>query len=522
MADRASPGESERRKGKDEDDSSKPKAEAKEKAGNGVVRDRASGTLPPAEESEPAKKSRSASIPPPRPSRPPPPPSTEGDEPRHPSIPPLPAAGPWRSYKELVSGLAGRIVDAQREIRVLQTIRWDNDIEEAFKKSRFREPPKVDPEYYDRQPLGFDPAVKVAVFEEIARDVDRELGETDAIGSILSRTALEYRDLARMLAARGTSVFYAYSRKLYGSPKDKFPDGIATLRDLGHLLYEILTNIDETLLGMQYERTIPAVEAAAELNQRLTAYFGDAAVRVEVDDMILSDAAAGSDYVKVRSGAMFSQRDIDILEVHEGWVHVATSLNGQQQTVARWLAKGPPRTTTVQEGLAALCEIFTFRTYPRRARRLNDRVLAVDKAEDGANFLEVFEWFRTEGYDEEECFHNTRRIFRGGLIEGGAPFTKDACYCKGIVLNYAFIRSAIQHNRVDLLPYLFVGKVAHEDVPVLARRVNDGVVKPPRYLPPMFRDLNGLAIWMAYSTFFTRLGGDAISDYYAKLFARAG
>ena len=54
---------------------------------------------------------------------------------------------------------------------------------------------------------------------------------------------------------------------------------------------------------------------------------------------------------------------------------------------------------------------------------------------------------------------------------------------------------------------LFVGKVAHEDVPVLARRVTDGVVKPPRYLPPMFRDLNGLAIWMAYSTFFSQLGG---------------
>ena len=39
---------------------------------------------------------------------------------------------------------------------------------------------------------------------------------------------------------------------------------------------------------------------------------------------------------------------------------------------------------------------------------------------------------------------------------------------------------------------------------------------------PMFQDLNGLAIWMAYSAFFTRLGGEAISDYYAKLFARAG
>jgi uncharacterized protein (TIGR02421 family) len=505
MADRASSGDNERRKGKDDA--------------------RSASVPPPADvpapvESEPRRRS----IPPPRPSRPNA--VTESsearvEEPRHPSIPPLPAAGPWRSYKEIVAGLAQRIVDGQRPIRVLQALRWENEVEEQFRKNKFRELPKLEANLYDKVELGFDPSAKVAEFEEIARDVDRELGETDAIGNILERTALEYRDVVRMLAARGTPVFYAYSRKLYGSPKDKFPDGIATLRDLGHVLYEILTNIDETLLGMQYERTIPAADAASELNRRLTSYFGDASVRVEIDDTILSDAAAGSDYVKIRSGAMFSERDIDILEVHEGWVHVATSLNGQAQTVARWLSKGPPRTTTVQEGLAALCEIFTFRTYPRRARRLNDRVLAVDKAEDGASFLDVFEWFRTEGYDEEECFHNTRRIFRGGVLEGGAPFTKDACYCKGIVLNYAFIRSAIQHNRVDLLPFLFVGKVAHEDVPVLARRVNDGVIKPPRYLPPMFRDLNGLAIWMAYSTFFTRLGGDAISDYYAKLFARA-
>lgn len=514
MAERAPSGEAERRKGKEPDDA-KPEKEAKaekaekpekpEKSGNG----RSVPPPPPASDS----KTRGSLVPN----------GASADKPDpHPSIPPLPAAGPWRSYKEIVAQIASKIVEAQRPIRVLQAIRWDGSIEEEFRRSRFRELPKVDTEYYAKQDLGFDPKDKAAEFEEIAREIDRELGESDAIGNILASTAIEYRDVVRMLGSRGTPLFYGYSRKLYGSCKDKFPDGKTSLRDLGHLLYEILTNIDESLLGMKYERTIEAVDAAAELNKRFAAYFGDSAVRVEVDDTLLSDAAAGSDYVKVRSGAKFSTRDIDILEVHEGWVHVATSLNGQAQTVAKWLAKGPPRTTTVQEGLAALCEIFTFRTYPRRARRLNDRVLAVDKAEDGASFVDVFEWFRTEGYDEEECFHNTRRVFRGGVVDGGAPFTKDACYCKGIVLNYAFIRSAIQHNRVDLIPYLFVGKVAHEDVPVLARRVNDGVVKPPHYLPPMFRDLNGLAIWMAYSTFFTRLGGDAISDYYAKLFARAG
>jgi uncharacterized protein (TIGR02421 family) len=441
-----------------------------------------------------------------------------------PSIPPLPAAGPWRSYKEIVAVLAARIVEAQRPVRVLQAVRWDNAVEEHFVRSKFREMPRIGPEWYASAELGFEPRAKSEEFETIARDIDRALGDGDAIGDIMAQTALQYRDTVRMLAARGTPQFYAYSRRLYGSPKDKFPDGKHTVRDLGHLLYEIFTKIDdkENLTRQAYGRTIPAEDAARELSQRFAAYFGDNAVRATADDSIISDAAAGSDYVKVRTGAKFSPRDIDILEAHEGWVHVATSLNGQQQPVAKWLAKGPPRTTAVQEGLAALVEIFTFRTYPRRARRLNDRVLAVDKAEDGASFLDVFEWFRTEGYDEEECFHNTRRVFRGGVLGGGAPFTKDACYCKGIVLNYAFIRSAIEHNMPHLVPFLFVGKVAHEDVPVLARRVGDGVVRPPQYLPPVFRDLNGLAIWMAYSTFFTRLGGEAISDYYAKLFARTG
>jgi uncharacterized protein (TIGR02421 family) len=431
------------------------------------------------------------------------------------------ASGPWRSYKEVVAQLADRIVEAQKPIRVLQALRWDESIEDQFRKTRPRVLPKVDGAYYEKVDLGFEPRAKAEEFEAIARDIRRHLGETDAIGLIMLATALDYRDVVTMLAARGTPGFYAGSRKLYGSPKEKFPDGRSTVRDLGRLLYGTLTNIDESARGLDrppHPRNIDAAEAARQLSDRLGDYFGDARVRVEADDGILADAAAGSDYVKVRRGAKFSARDIDILEVHEGWVHVATSLNGQAQPVAKWLAKGPPRTAAAQEGLAALIEMFTFRAHPRRARRLNDRVLAVDKAEDGASFLDVFEWFRTEGYEEDECFNSTRRIFRGGLVEGGGPFTKDACYCKGIVLNYAFIRSAIQHDRIDLIPLLFVGKVAHEDIPVLAKHVTDGVVRGPQYLPPMFRDLNGLAIWMAYSMFFSQMGGEGVAEHYARLF----
>ncbi|WP_437964975.1 flavohemoglobin expression-modulating QEGLA motif protein [Sorangium sp. So ce260] len=430
-----------------------------------------------------------------------------------PHAPLPPVAGPWRSYKEILANLAQRVLDAQRPIRILQALRWEAEVEEQFLRSKQRELPRVT--YSDD--LGFDPAAKQRELEEILRDAERELGKRDRLGQILRTTADEYRKVVSMLMGRGTKAFYALSRELYGSPKDKLPDGKTSVRDMGFVLYDLLTAIGGERLGPSQQREITAEMAALELNARFDRFFGGASIRVQVDDSLLADAAAGSDYVKIRSGAMFSRSDVDILEAHEGWVHVATSLNGQAQPVARWLAKGPPRTTAVQEGLAVLVEILTFRSTPRRAKKLNDRILAVDKAEDGASFLDVFEWYRTEGYEEEECFQNARRVFRGGVLAGGAPFTKDACYCKGIVLNYAFMRAAIQHDRAMLIPFLFVGKVAHEDVPVLHAHVTDGIIRPPPYLPPMFDDMSGLAIWICYSSFFSRLGGTALAEHYGRM-----
>ncbi|WP_437478804.1 flavohemoglobin expression-modulating QEGLA motif protein [Sorangium sp. So ce1014] len=430
-----------------------------------------------------------------------------------PHAPLPPVAGPWRSYKEILATLAQRVLEAQRPIRILQALRWEAEVEEQFFRSKQRELPRVT--YLDD--LGFDPAAKQRELEEILRDAERELGKRDRLGQILRTTADEYRKVVTMLMGRGTKAFYTLSRELYGSPKDKLPDGKTSVRDMGFVLYDLLTAIGGERLGPSQQREITAEMAALELNGRFDRFFGGASIRVHVDDSLLADAAAGSDYVKIRSGAMFSRSDVDILEAHEGWVHVATSLNGQAQPVARWLAKGPPRTTAVQEGLAVLLEILTFRSTPRRAKKLNDRILAVDKAEDGASFLDVFEWYRTEGYEEEECFQNARRVFRGGVLAGGAPFTKDACYCKGIVLNYAFMRAAIQNDRAMLIPFLFVGKVAHEDVPVLHAHVTDGIIRPPPYLPPLFDDMNGLAIWICYSSFFSRLGGAALAEHYGRM-----
>jgi len=431
-----------------------------------------------------------------------------------------PARTPWRSYKERVAQLAQRVVDGQRPIRVLNSIKWPQDVFERFRDSNWKEMPQVGPEEYARQAPGFDLDAKIDEFRELEAATRRELGPDDPIGQIIEANAREYADVVEMLKARGTPQFYEYSRRLYGSAIDFFSDRKTRVRDVARDMYEILTNLDDAMLGPQPERDIPAERAVEILNERLNAFFGDGRVRVMLDDGIVADAAAGGDYLKIRRGASFSARDVRVLEVHEGWTHLATSLNGQRQPVARWLSKGAPRTAAAQEGLAALLEVLTLVSHPSRARRLNDRVLAVDKAEDGASFLEVFEWFRTEGYTEEVCFSNTCRIFRGGVLSGGAPFTKDIVYTKGIVQNYNFLRSAIAAGRPDLIRWLFVGKVSLEDVPVLAARAHLGIVHPPEYLPEIFRDLNGLAIWLGISTFWGRMTSAAVQQHYEKLFAR--
>lgn len=427
---------------------------------------------------------------------------------------------PWLSYKERVSRLAQRLVDAQRPIRVLNAIKWDGGVFENFRDSGWRKLPVVSAEDYARIGLGFDPTAKQAEFNAIIRDVDADLGN-DGIATILRHTAEQYIDVVTMLQARGTPRFYELSRKLYGSPKDVFKDGATQVRDVAQQMYQILTGLDDSVLGAELPRDIPAEHAVEVLNARLADYFGERTVRVMLDDGIVADAAAGSDYIKIRRGALFSERDLKLLEVHEGWVHVATSMNGQAQPVARWLSIGPPRVASTQEGLAALLEVLTLTSHPHRARRLNDRVLAVDKAEDGANFLEVFEWFRTEGYDEETCFWNTQRVFRGGVTAGGAPFTKDIVYTFGIVSTLNFLTSAIAVGRADLIRWLYVGKVALQDLRTIAEHAHEGLVRPPRYVPPMFRDLNGLSIWLGISAFWGKLKNEAVQEHFRSTLLRS-
>jgi hypothetical protein len=96
------------------------------------------------------------------------------------------------------------------------------------------------------------------------------------------------------------------------------------------MMSDTLQNIAVGDFLQSEEKTLSGVEAVEVLQGRLSEVFNDPEnpVRVVLSDGIVSDAAAGSDYIKLRREARFNHRDLRLLEVHEGWVHVGTTLNG--------------------------------------------------------------------------------------------------------------------------------------------------------------------------------------------------
>ena len=319
----------------------------------------------------------------------------------------------------------------------------------------------------------------------------------------------------RMIEGRGTAEFGRISQELYGSASDAFHAGDPTITDLGIMLSESLSNMGNELA--QEPKTIAAAQAVHILQEQMDKVFtDDQSVRVFESDGIVADAAAGADYIKVRSDAMFNQRDLRLLAVHEGMVHVATSLNGQHQPICTFLAKGPPSSTVTQEGLAILMEVITFASYPARLRKLTNRTRAIQLAESGGDFLDVFGFYREQGYSEDVSYTNASRVFRGSS-SAGLPFTKDLAYLKGFILTYNYIQLAVRQGKLQQIPLLFCGKTTLEDMRTLGQLVEEGLVVPPRYLPEPFADLNALSAWMCFSGFLTHLNLDRVEADYANI-----
>jgi len=396
----------------------------------------------------------------------------------------------------LPEGLAGllheasvEIQDASRAVRVLRALAWPEEVERRFFAAGARELPR--PRYR--------PAPELAPSLERFRALQARLTGGNEIERFLRDTCGAMATAARMLSAVGTRDFYHHSVELYGRPASLSSDRKTTNLDLAR-------HFDQVIAGFapppeEIDRPmLTAEEAVPLLTAELRTFFGQN-VRVTVVEGLAANASASADEIRLKRGTRFSARDLRQIAFHEGQVHLATALNGRAQPVMAFIGWPSPRTTSTQEGLAVLTEFLTRSTSLPRMRRLSDRTLAIQMAEDGADFLQLYRFFLGRGEDEVAAFDCARRVCRGGLVEGSAPFTKDVCYLDGLLRVTNFLRIALVKGQSQFVRLLFVGKIAAEDVPLFDRLAREGIVREPTYVPVWAKDLSYLTAFMGYAAF---------------------
>ncbi|MDA1088977.1 MAG: flavohemoglobin expression-modulating QEGLA motif protein [Proteobacteria bacterium] len=413
----------------------------------------------------------------------------------------------------------GRIIEAceilraaERPVRVLRSISWPPEVAASFFAKGAREMPEV-------RYTPIDPSAVTELVEKARRLADG----SSPIHTWLQRVAGTISTGARMIAAIGTPDFHHYSVELYRSPTEPILDEVtqplALARQIAETLAVFIQDPDNGKSDVPMAATMTAEEIGARMRPILLRFFGNHTPQIDIVDTLSANALAGSRYIRLRRGAAFSERDLQQLVQHEAFIHIGTSLNGREQSMLPILAAGHPGTTRTQEGLAVFAEMISGSMDPARMRRLANRVIAIQMAIEGADFLDIYRFFLEHETKPQQAFESARRVVRGGVLSGGAPFTKDVVYLEGLLGVHNFLRATVQFGRLDCLHLLFCGKLDVEDLPAMVMLAENGLCKFPKFLPPWAADSGFLISYLAYSSFLNQVNLDRVRLHYSNLLA---
>ena len=400
--------------------------------------------------------------------------------------------------------LAGR----KNKGKLLEEIAWPREIEETFFASGASRMPII--EYaVDRDAIG-------AQVAELGR-IEASIEGDDTVAEWLRATVRSLIDGNELLLAVGTRDFHVRSRSLYGGARTAFYGASVRNIDLAdHLLARLRVH------GWDEARD-PSSSAisASDLVARLTLRAEKRRPRLDLD-IVLDDRAtakcvAGMNRVRVRPDATFAPWEVEGLWHHEIETHALTAQNGALQAGASFLRSGGPRTTRTQEGLAVFSELYNRALSIGRLQRLATRVKLVDLAEQGATFLDLYRFLVEGGAEPRDAYFDAQRVCRGGLVTGGAPFTKDACYLAGLLEVHAFLSAVIRGGFRDEVELLVCGRICLDDVAVLAELRAARILTRPKYLPRWISSWETLLPFFAFTSFMDAVDLRPVEEHYSAL-----
>lgn len=402
----------------------------------------------------------------------------------------------------------GRVSDALTSLRskgnLLDGIAWSREVEEDFFAAKCTKLPA--PTYeIDRDALN-DESARLA---SLARNIEGD----EPIPRFLRSAVMTAVDRNRLLLAIGTREFGGISREIYGGARTKFWSGPTNL-DLANHLLERLEVIGWDEAKDRAPKKVTAEELATDIAERVAKHRPKIDVDVVLDDRCTSKAIAGMTRVRVRPDAMFEPWEAEGLYFHEVETHAFTAQNGAAQDHAPFLKAGGPRTTPTQEGLAVFAELHHHALATSRLERLAVRVKMVEMAEDGGSFLDLHRHLVGRGASERDAYLDAVRICRGGLVEGGAPFTKDACYLAGLLQVYAFLSVFVRAGLRDEMEMLVAGRIALDDIAALVELRAHGLLSRPRHRPTWLARWSTLLPYFAFTSFMQSVGLSEVERHY--------
>lgn len=284
---------------------------------------------------------------------------------------------------------------------------------------------------------------------------------------LYSEVIESYVDKIDQFESVGSPEFLYDSLRYYGEPSEK------DLRNANFIMH-----LPDSLENSE-ERSLNAKAIAKVLSEFAQQYGYEHELKL-VDGMI-ANALVGGLTVKVNTAAMASETEVRALAHHELGVHLCTTLNSRRQPL-KILSLGSPVNTTTQEGLAILCEYLSGALTIPRLKVLAMRVLAVASMIRDKDFKQTFLLLVDQhGANHELAFTICARVYRGG------GFTKDYLYLQGFhqMLN-AFESRQDFHN-------LLAGKVSLEQLELVTRLIDKGLLIAPSYISPAIAEPSELS-----------------------------
>ena len=410
--------------------------------------------------------------------------------------------------RELLGRVSQALADHKMKGNLLDLIAWPREVEERFFAAGATELPVVEPRV-DREGR----SEIIADLARVAATIDGDEPIAEWLRRVLESKIAE----SRMLLAAGTAEFTERSRELYGSARTAFYQGKTTNLDLAdHLAHRLqIHGWDEA--QERDETPLSAEQFGQFLAGRVEKMRPRMEVEIVIDPACTAKVLAGMKRVRIRPGATFARWEAEGLWHHEVEIHALTAQNGAAQVDAPFLSSGGPRTTRTQEGLAVFAELYNRVLTVRRIERLAMRVKLVDMAEQGASFLDLYRHLIERGSAPRDAYFDAQRICRGGKVEGGAPFTKDACYLSGLLHVYAFLNVFVRGGFRDETELLISGRIDLDDVAALVKLRGLGILTRPKYRPRWLKNWDTLLPYFAFSSFMSWIDLSPVEAHYDEV-----